>query len=264
MAEHPEAEDLEKKISEARPGNSGTAHEKKENSKGTLESVANELGDLLNLGVGIAAPAAGYALTGNLGVPVVSAAYVAGSSGNLTSKGFRNESLIGSIVGTILNYFTLPLKTMALAGKAAYLTMTPLVTNLISPTTDHLVKNKSPRGLYEKLRKDYWPNVKKTFRTSWPIGYFPSLFLPQAYVVAAMGIAFYVYKKFVVGSKGEETDKTPYSVAAPNVSYKLLRNTSKGLYDATTALGSGISKLLYSPSSKAGTKQAPNAAGGHP
>ena len=98
-------ETLEQKVNDSQ-------NEKEEKKKpvSTLESVIGEIGDLFNLGIGLAAPAAGYALTGNAGVPVVSAAYIAGSEGNLTSKKIRDESLSGAIWGTFLNYFTSPLK----------------------------------------------------------------------------------------------------------------------------------------------------------
>ena len=252
-------ENLEQKVN-------GTHEEKKEEKKpvSTLESVISEFTDAvkagLNLGIGVAAPAAGYALTGNIGVPVMSGAFVAASSGNVTSKRVKNESLIGSLVGSIMHYFSLPLIYMSFAAKAAYLTLTPLVTNTVYPPIDHLIKNKTTKGLSEKM-KSYWSNVKRTFKTSWPIAYFPSLFLPQAYVVTAMGLAFYVYRKFVVKNKddsGKNEDKTPYSVAAPNVAKKLIRNTAKGLSETIYAIGSSIGDL-YKTSPKTAAPSQPAA-----
>lgn len=219
--------------------------EKNEDKKSvsTIDSVIGEFGDLFNLGVGVAAPAAGYALTGNAGVPVVSAAFVAGSGGNLTSKKIRNESLVGTIWGTILHYFTLPLKYMSNFGKAAYAALLPFASNSICPTADHLINNKSPKGLYEKLKKNYWPNVKKTFKTIWPLNLLATLFLSQpAYIVGAIGVANYLFRKYVIGGKGEEEkDKTPYSAAAANVSYKLAKTAVSPLH-ALYEIGSGLYK----------------------
>ena len=210
----------------------------------TLESFVGELGDLFNLGIGMAAPAAAYALTGNAGVPVVSAAFVAGSDGNLTSKKIRNESLVGTIWGTMLHYFTLPVKYMSSLGKAAYVALLPFASNSIVPASDHLLNNKSPRGLYEKLSKNYWQNVKKTFKTVWPLNLLAALFLSQpAYIVGAIGVANYLFRKFVIGGKAESTDKTPYYVAAPTVAAKLAKNTTKGLSEAIYAIGSSIGDL---------------------
>ena len=214
----------------------------------TLESVIGEVGDLFNLGIGVAAPAAGYLLTGNAGVPVVSAAFVAASEGNLTSKKIRDESLGGTIWGTALHYLTTPLKFFSNLGKAAYIAVLPFASNSIYPATDHLIKNKSPKGLYEKLKKNYWPNVKKTFKTVWPLNLLAALFLSQpAYIVGAMGVANYLFRRFVIGGKGEEyEDKTPYSVAASSVTYKLARNTVKGFYESVYAIGSSIGDLYKS------------------
>ena len=251
---------LENMVKNAPLNNENSPKEPPPKPKSTLNSVVGELGDLVNLGVGVAAPAAGYALTGNVGVPVMSAAFAAASS-NLNSKNVRNESLIGAIVGSIMHYFSLPLKSMSFAAKSAYLTLTPFITNAVYPPTDHLVKNKTAKGISEKL-KNYWPNVKRTFKTSWPIAYFPSLFLPQSYVVTALGIAFYIYRKFVVGNKKEDekdVDKTPYSAAASNVIGKLARNSVKGISDAASAMGSSLNDLY-----KSAPKAAAPAPAAHP
>ena len=240
-------ENLEQKAN-APPQN--RAEEKKPMS--VLESVVNETFSAfksgVNLGVGIAAPAAGYALTGNAGVPVVSAAFVAGSGGNLTSKKIRNESIVGTLWETMLHYFSLPLKYMSNLGKSAYVALLPFASNSIVPTADHLINNKSPKGLYEKLRKSYWPNVKKTFKTVWPLNLLSTLFFSQpAYIVGAMGVANYLFRKFIVkGTVEEQTDKTPYFAAAPSVAGKLIRNPVKGMYEAVSAIGSSLSDLYIS------------------
>ena len=261
-------ETLEQKVN-------ASQNEKEEKKKpvSTLESVIGEIGDLFNLGIGLAAPAAGYALTGNAGVPVVSAAYIAGSEGNLTSKKIRDESLSGAIWGTFLNYFTSPLKYLTKLGKTAYMTMLPFIANSVIPTTNYLIENKSPKGLFEKLRKNYWPNVKKTFKAIWPLNLLSALFFSQpAYIVGAIGLANYLYRKFVVSKKeeeGKEIDKTPYLVAASNVSYKLARNTTKGLFDAVYAIGSSLGDLYKtSPKSTVPKQESapahPEPAGAHP
>lgn len=236
--------------------------EKKEEKKvSTLESVVSELGDLFNFGIGIGAPAAAYALTGNAGVPVISAAFVAGSEGNLTSKKIRDESLVGTLWGTFLHYFTLPVKYMSNLAKGAYVALLPFISNSFVPTADHLLKNKSPKGLYEKLKKTYWPNVKKTFKTIWPLNLISTLFFTQqAYIVGAIGVANYLFRKFVIGGTEKPTDKTPYHVAAPNVAYKLVRNTTKGLGEAIYAIGSSIGNLYKTKPAaapKPKTQQAP-------
>ena len=92
------AETIDDKMNAASPQQAGEGIKENEKhaekKKSTLESVINESVNAVkagfNLSVAAAAPAAAYALTGNAGVPVVSAAFIAGSGGTLTSKKIRN------------------------------------------------------------------------------------------------------------------------------------------------------------------------------
>ena len=221
-----------------------------------LESVINETFDAIkagtNLGIAAVAPAAGYALTGNAGVVAASAAFVAGTRGKKDSKTIRNESLSGALFGTIAHYATLPLRYLTNLGKAAYMALFPFFGNAAYMAGDHLVKNRSPTGLSKKFKENYWSNVKKSLYTTGPIMAAASLLLPQQFMVTAIAVANYVYRKFVVGGKGEEqTDKTPYLVAAANVTAKLARNSIggfyKGLYDVGKSIGDAIGSYKSSP-----------------
>ena len=109
---------------------------------------------------------------------------------------------------------------------------------------DHLIKEKSPKGLYKKLKENYLNIIKKAFMLPAPLNILSALFLPQQYMVASAAVTGYLFRRFVAGGKGEEqTDKTPYYIAAPNVAKKLVRNTAKGFYDSIYAIGSSISDL---------------------
>jgi len=235
------AETLEQRVN--------SPQEKKEEKKvSVLESVINETFDALkasaNLSVAAAAPALGYAVTGNAGVLAASASFVAGTRGRKSSKIIRNESLSGAIFGTIAHYATLPLRYLTNLGKAAYMEVFPFFGNAAYMVGDHLVKNRSPTGLSKEFKENYWPNVKKSLYTTGPIMAAASLLLPQQFMVAAIAVANYVYRKFVIKGKGEEhTDKTPYLVAAPRVAAKFARNSVKGLYDVAHAMGSSLGDL---------------------
>lgn len=223
--------------------------EKKEEKKvSTLESAVNEAFDAIkagfNLGIATIAPAAGYALTGNLGVPATSLAYIAATKGKKSSKIIRNESLSGSIFGTFAHYTTLPLRMLGNIGKVAYMIPWVFGANAFYMAGDHLIKEKSPKGLYKKFKENYWKIVKKAFMLPAPLNILSALFVPQQYMVAAIAVTSYLFRRFVAGGKGEEeTDKTPYLVAAPRVAGKLIRNTTKGLFDAVYAIGSSIPDL---------------------
>ena len=209
------------------------------------ESVVNELGDLFNLGVSVAAPAAGFALTGNPGVPVTSAAYIAGTKGRKDSKIIRNESLSGALFGTFAHYTLLPLQALSSIAKVAYMIPWVFGANAFFMTEDHLIKNKSPKGLYKKFKEDYLQFNRRAFKSSALINIAASLFVPQRYLVTTGAAASYVFRRFVAGDKGEEqTDKTPYLVAASNVTGRLAKNVFYGVPQAAYGIASSIGDYL--------------------
>lgn len=239
-------------------------------TKGTLENLLGEISDAvkgtINLGIGVAAPAAGYMLTGNAGVPVTSAAFIAASGGKMTSKKIRDESIVGALWGTLVHYFSKPMQYMSAIGKSAYIALLPFIANAVYPTTDHLVKNKSPSGLYDKIKNNYWPNVKKSFTSVWPLNLLAALFLPPAYLVGAVGISNYLYRKIVVGTKEEpekNPDKTPYLVAGSNA---LARGIQNVLYAGGSMLdgAADYARSLYKSTPSAPPAPSPAPAGGHP
>ena len=242
------ADSIDEKINEHAPKEEKHEVRKEhEKPKGTLDSVVDELGDLFNLGIAAAAPAAGYALTGNAGVLATSVAFVAGTRGKKDSRTIRNESLSGAAFGTFAHYTTQPLKYLSKIGKLAYMIPWVFGANAFYMAEDHLIKEKSPKGLYKKFKENYLPIVKKAFMLPAPLNILSALFLPPQYMVGAIAVANYLFRRFAVGSKGEEhTDKTPYLVATSNVIGRLGRNTFKGLYDVASGLGNGIRNLYES------------------
>src|SRR3989344_4443265 len=258
---------------EAASGNDAHAAEKgeKKKEKGTLESFVSEafaaMGAGVNMGIAAAAPAAGFALTGNPGVLANSASFVLGTRGSKNSKIIRNESLSGAIFGTYGHYTNLPVKYLStIPQKLAYMIPWVFGANAFYMAEDHLIKEKSPRGLYKKFRENYLNIIKKAFMLPAPLNILAALFLPQQYMVASAAVTGYLFRRFVAGGKGEEqTDKTPYLTAAPNVAYKLIRNTTKGLYDAVYALGSSVNDLYKSsPKLSAPAQRAPAGGTQHP
>ena len=245
-------ETLEQKI------NAPQQEEKKPVS--TLESVINETFDAiksgLNMGIAVAAPAAGYALTGNAGVLASSAAYVAATKGKKDSRVIRNESLSGALFGTFAHYTLLPLNYIGSAiHKVAYMIPWVFGANAFYMAEDHLIKERSPKGLYKKFKENYLNIIKKAFMLPAPLNILSALFLPQQYLVAAGAVTGYLFRRFVAGGKGEEqTDKTPYLVAAANVTAKLARNTVGGFYTGLYDVGKSINNALggpYQPSAPA-------------
>ena len=243
---------------------------KEEKKKSTLESVIDEAFSAtksgINLGIAALAPATGYVLTGNPGVLATSASFTLGTRGRKSSKVIRNESLSGAIFGVFGHYTRIPVNYMtSKLQKLAYMVPWVFGANAFYMGEDYLVKNKSPKGMYKKFKEDYWPVVKRAFTLPGPINILSAMFLPQKYFLYTLALATFLFRRFVIKDKGEEqTDKTPYPVAALNVSYKLVRNTTKGLTDTIYAFGNTIGSYLGP--SKAAPKPAapaPAAAGGN-
>ncbi|MEK6946461.1 MAG: hypothetical protein AABX32_02540 [Nanoarchaeota archaeon] len=245
----------------------GNETQKEQKPKSTLESVINEaIGAAksgINLGIAALAPATGYVLTGNPGVLANSASFVLGTRGRKSPETIRNESLSGAVFGTFGHYTGLPLRNMTSPlQKLAYMVPWVVGANAFYMGEDYLIKNKSPKGMYKKFKENYWPVVKRAFLLPAPINILSAMFLPQKYFLYTLALATFLFRRFVVKDKGEEqTDKTPYPVAAANVSYKLIRNTTKGLTDTIYAFGKTIDGYL-GPSKAAPKSAQPAPAGG--
>jgi hypothetical protein len=240
MAEEKNLEDMVKD----KPSDSG--HPKEDpKPKSVIGSFIGELGDLVNLGIGIAAPAAGFALTGNAGVLATSAAFIAGTKGKKDSKIIRNESLSGAVFGAFAHYTRGPVEYLdTKLKKLAYMVPWVIGANAFYMAEDHLVKEKTPKGLGKKFKENYLKMTKKAFMLPAPINILSALFLPQAYFLYTLSAAAFLFRRFVAGHKSEEYDnKTPMIAAGSSVIRKGISNSAKGIYEAVSAIGSSLGDL---------------------
>ena len=116
------------------------------------------------------------------------------------------------------------------------------------------------------LKKEYWPALKRAWKTLFPISLFNIFFAPlylQVPIGAALsyGLTLFGAPKRGEISEDQKRDKTPYLVAAPRVLGRGIYNLGKGLYEGAYALGSGLRDTLYKATS--GSPAAP-AAPAHP
>ena len=150
------------------------------------------------------------------------------------------------MAGTFGHYTLGALKYLTNIGKVAYMVPWVFMANAFYLVQDHLIKNKSPIGLYKKFKEDYFTNIKKAFKSSALINIASALFLPQQYMVAAVALATYVFRRFVVGAKGEEeTDKRSYFAAGATAIGKLFKNTMNGVNEIGYAIGNSLRKPVY-------------------
>ena len=271
MADHPEEkkEGLEEKVKHALTtddhANPNESHaEEKKKPMTTLESVFDELSDLVNLGIGFGVPAAGYALTGNPGVLATSAAFTAATPGTKTSKVIRNESLSGALFGTFAHYTLLPLEKLGSLAKAAYMSAWAVPAQPVYITGDHLSKNYSLTGLYKNLKENSWKYAKNAFKKGIvPLNIASAILLPSAYMVGAIAFASFLYRKLVAGGKGEETDKNSYLKSALNLTNRTTPSTVNGIYDLGTSFRNWFDYWLKSSAKPEAKKPEGGAAPAH-
>jgi hypothetical protein len=232
----------------AGPAGQGDEHSKPEGkkSKGILENIIDDSKDLFNLGIAASAPLAGFAVTGNPGVLATSSSFILGTRGKKSSKTIRDESLSGAVFGTFANYTNKPLESMTRPGKLAYMIPWVFGANAFYMAEDHIIKNQSASGLAKKFKENYFPVVKKAFMLPAPINIVAAIFLPQQYLLYTLSLATYLFRRFVVGGKGEEyEDKRPFSVVVSGSIGKAAKNFYYGVPSAAYGLGNSVNDLLY-------------------
>ena len=200
---------------------------------------------MINLGIGVAAPAAGYALTGNPGVIATSTSYVLGTRGGKSSKVIRNESLSGTIFGTFAHYTLEPMRNLGKMLKAAYTASWLFLANGFYISQDNLIKNQSPKGLYKKLKENYFPLLKRVYKSTGPLVILSSMFVPQAYMVASIAVTSYIFRRFVrKGNDEEHVDKTSYMASASNLAGRFFKNIFSYVYQGAYGTGGALRSIF--------------------
>src|SRR3989344_3410378 len=169
------------------------------NKPGRLESMLDELNDLVNLSIGVSFPAAGFLLTGNPGVAVTSLAYAAATN-DKGAKSVRNEFASGAVFGTFAHYFLSPIKYLGGLAKAAYMSVFPLAGQAVYLAEDHIIKQKSAKGLYSKFKEKYVDNVKRAFKYAFPINLAAAFFVPSYLMVTVTAATAYIMRKYIVSN----------------------------------------------------------------
>lgn len=136
---------------------------------------------------------------------------------------------------------------------------------------NHIIQNMSFKGLYNKLKTEYWPAVKRTWKYVLPLSMWNVLYIYKFGVVAQMAYSSLMSFLFrLVGPKTEGAklsnlvsaiNPIPYADATLSVGAKLVKNVLyqpfKALYDVGQALG-GVSGS-GAPASPAPSRAAPAA-----
>ena len=130
---------------------------------------------------------------------------------------------------------------------------------------NHVIQNHTFKGLYEKLKKEYWQTIKRTWKYVLPLSALNVTVLPYTAIYKTLGItAQLAYGSLMtllfrlVGPKAEgtslknlvkELNPFPYIGGAASITAKLAKNTIGGIYTGLYDLGRAIGG--YSPKAPA-------------
>ncbi|MEK6946460.1 MAG: hypothetical protein AABX32_02535 [Nanoarchaeota archaeon] len=225
---------------------------------------------------------------------VVPLSYAAGEKyvqkGNFSTKHFRDEMISGAIQTAGIIYPAYKYMNLAQQGivnavsatsYANYATAAGIVGRSIMNVplyfppailgyyiVDHLVKKRTFKGLYSETIK---PNFKSDLKNAYKYLGIPvllnALLMPAALQVPGAALLTFAYKLLMSGKQKKEAkqkDEGPgYISSGFTGAHKLVRNTTKGIYDTVYAIGSSISDL-YKSSPKAAAPAHPAPAGAAP
>lgn len=252
--------------------------EKKEEKKpiDTLESILNETGNLLktgvNLGLATAVPFTQAAFLPQYAsaTATLAGAQVAGDATTDIRKGKKytaGSALESSLVGTattIPTYHMFDLinkvptdtllgygaKAAAWGGLAypAYIGMYQFL--------DYVIKNRTFKGVGKYIKENYWPTVKRAWKTTLLPSILSISLLPLAWQIPVSALIQYVFTLFGAPKKDEvkeedKRDKTPYYVAAPRALGRGLKSIFYGVPEAVYSVSSALGeKLSYKAAPK--------------
>lgn len=288
MAEEnkPEPSELEKTAQAAAPTTSQPMQQQEKKKQETpLEEIANGVKNVAAFGIGAAAPFLWPWGNGiDNAVTALPLAIGSGIEDKMQAKPINwvkgaKESVVGTMINPPLvklfdyinlsrdyvtsNYGMIPgfaAATGALAaGQAVFIGMYTAL--------NHVIQNWSFKGLYEKLKKDYWPTVKRTWKYVLPLSALNVTVLPYTAIYKTLGItAQLAYSSLMsllfrlVGPKAEgtslknlvkELNPLPNVGGAISVTAKAVKNTIGGIYTGLYDLGRALGGYSSKPAAPA-------------
>lgn len=122
---------------------------------------------------------------------------------------------------------------------------------------NHVIQNWSFKGLYKKLKNDYWPTVKNTWKRVLPFSAFNPLFLYPYGIAVQLGYAsLMTFMLRVFGLKKEgatfknlikNMNPVPYVKGAIKNTGKFGINLVKELFNGVSYLGSSVQDMYKKP-----------------
>jgi hypothetical protein len=230
---------LEKTAMEA-PGASHGKEKKK--PIGTLESVLNETGELISktakVGLGIAAPLTfasmvptfardTYILTGAQVASDATLSYKAKKK--YTAGNFLESAVLGTAMTPVIETMFRGANSIPTNDLMGYVTkgsvwggvMYPFFVGAYQPIA-YLIRNRTFKGMGKYVKENYWPSLKKAWKTLLPLSLANIFFAPAWLQIPVSAGLSYMFDLFGAPQKEEvpehmKKDTTPYHVATSRV-----------------------------------------------
>lgn len=268
--------------SQERPHQAGSGEEKKE--PGALENIVSESLNAgkraIALGAGAAAP---FIFSGANRTNAMLNSYPLGIGAMVddimakkpvdTVKAAK-ESLVGTIItpplASLFKYITIAKDYVTAragdlpGGAAAVGALAAAQAVFVGAYTglNHIVQNFSFKGLYEKLKKEYWPTLRNTWKYVLPFSMWNVLYIYKFGIAAQMAYSSLMSFLFrLVGPKSEGASlgnlfraANPFPIVSTTYSLgvKSVKNSFSSLYQGAYGLGAAISSMLTSLTPKSG------------
>ena len=247
-------------------------HEKKEEKKQltTLESVVEEtthgIGNIIKLGLAGAIPyffansfpslkRDTYILSGAQVASDITISYK--KDKKYTAGNFLESTALGTAMTPVLEGMFGTVNSMPLNTTLDYVAKAGVWGGVCYPAfvaayqpIAYFIRNRTFKGMGKYIKENYWSTLKQSWKTLLPISLLNVFFAPLWLQIPISAALSYVFDLFGAPQKEEvsedqKRDKTPYPIAALNVTSKLVRNTIggfyNGLYDLGRAIGGGYS-----------------------
>jgi len=293
MANETPEDNLEKKVEGANSNNlhpaaSPSEHKEEKKPASTLESVVNEathgIGNVLKAGMAGVIPYTFASmfptfardtaiLTGAQVASDYTTAYQRGKK--YTAGNLLESAALGTATTPVLETMFRTTNLIPTNSLSGYIAKGAVWGGVMYPAfvasylpMAYLIRNRTFKGMGNYLKENFWKTLKASWTKLLPFSLANLLFAPGWLQIPISAAISFAYDRLTASPKEEipehlKRDKTPYLAAATNVSYKLVRNSVKGLYDAFYAIGSSISDL-YKTAPKIAAPSQPAPAGARP
>lgn len=224
------AETLEQKANAPQQDKSeGEKEKKKQVTQSALEEIAEGSGRLMRTATAVSLPVLADLTMGGFGATSTAGAFYLAEKRHPVKL-----SLLGTAFAVFANYTLAPISAFGFYARAGAVAAWNLAATAYYMLTKKII--------YRESFKGFWSEYKGISKKVLAFLYLPTLlttYLNLLWQVPAIALQGYLFKRFIAKDKKEpeQKDKTPYSAAIRNVSYRIFNapyDIGKAIYEATS------------------------------